>query len=76
MSITGAIALYFIVWWLTLFAMLPIGVRSQHEEGGDIAQGTDPGAPKVPMIAKKALWTTFAAIPVTALIYAWIVWFD
>ena len=55
MSIAGAIALYFIVWWLTLFAMLPIGVRSQHEDG-DVTQGTDPGAPKMPMMAKKALW--------------------
>lgn len=75
MSIAGAIALYFIVWWLTLFAMLPIGVRSQHEDG-DVIEGTDPGAPKVPMMAKKALWTTLAALPVTAVIYAWIVWFD
>ena len=75
MSIAGAIALYFIVWWLTLFAMLPIGVRSQHEDG-DVTQGTDPGAPRMPMMAKKALWTTLAAVPVTAVLYGWIVWFD
>ena len=75
MSIAGAIALYFIVWWLTLFAMLPIGVRSQHEDG-EVTQGTDPGAPRMPMMAKKALWTTLAAVPVTAVLYAWIVWFD
>ena len=75
MSITGAIALYFIVWWLTLFAMLPIGVRSQHEDG-NVTAGTDPGAPKMPMMAKKVLWTTLAAVPVTAVIYYWIVWFE
>ncbi len=75
MSISGALALYFIVWWITLFAMLPIGVRSQHEDG-PVVDGTEPGAPKMPMIAKKAVWTTFAAIPVAAAIYAWIVFVD
>jgi len=75
MSTAGAIALYFIVWWITLFAMLPIGVRSQHE-GGDVTAGTDPGAPVAPMLLKKALWTSLAAIPVTALAYWWIVTFD
>ena len=39
-----AIAIYFLIWWITLFAVLPFGVRSQHE-GEDFAQGTDPGAP-------------------------------
>ena len=42
MSISGALALYFIIWWLTLFAILPLGVRSQHE-AGEVADGTEPG---------------------------------
>jgi predicted secreted protein len=44
MSLTGAIALYFIIWWLVLFAVLPFGIRSQHETG-QVQVGTDPGAP-------------------------------
>ncbi|MHB2169223.1 DUF1467 family protein [Alsobacter sp. R-9] len=75
MSISGAIALYFIVWWVTLFAILPIGVRSQHE-AGEVAAGTEPGAPLAPMMRKKVLWTSLAALPVTAVIYWWIVTFD
>lgn len=56
----GAIALYFIVWWTTLFAVLPFGVRSQVEEG-DVVKGTEPGAPAAPRLVRKALWTTIVA---------------
>ena len=37
-------ALYFILWWVVLFAVLPFGVRSQ-DESGEVEAGTDPGAP-------------------------------
>jgi predicted secreted protein len=30
MSLATAIAIYFIIWWVVLFAVLPWGVRSQH----------------------------------------------
>ena len=46
MSLTTAIAIYFIIWWVVLFAVLPFGVRSQ-EESGEVAPGTDPGAPAI-----------------------------
>jgi predicted secreted protein len=46
--ITG-FAVYFIIWWITLFAVLPFGIRSQKEAGGYL-QGTDPGAPVRPRI--------------------------
>jgi predicted secreted protein len=78
-GISGAIALYFVVWWLTLFAMLPIGVRSQHEgdtSKDEIVEGADPGAPRLPMMGKKLIWTTLAAIPVTALLFAWLTLMD
>jgi predicted secreted protein len=68
MSVTTAIAIYFIIWWLTLFAVLPWGVRSQYESG-EISPGTDPGAPVLPRIALKLLWTTVVASLVFALLY-------
>jgi predicted secreted protein len=67
MSVTTAIAIYFIIWWLTLFAVLPWGVRSQHEDG-EISPGTDPGAPVLPRIALRLLWTTVIASLVFALL--------
>jgi predicted secreted protein len=70
MAITTVIAIYFLIWWVTLFAVLPFGVRSQHE-GEDYAQGTDPGAPIVARLGVKLIWTTaiatvlFAVLAVT-----------
>ena len=68
MSITTALAIYFILWWLTLFAVLPWGVRSQHESG-DVTPGTEPGAPALPRIAAKLMWTTIVSAIVFALLY-------
>jgi predicted secreted protein len=68
MSVTTAIAIYFIIWWVVLFAVLPFGVRSQHESG-TVAPGTDPGAPVVPQLARKLIWTTIVASVVFALCF-------
>jgi predicted secreted protein len=57
MSVSSQIAIYFIVWWVVLFAVLPFGVRSQHEDG-EGAPGTDPGAPVMARMGWKLLWTT------------------
>ena len=65
MSITTAIAIYFLIWWVVLFAVLPWGIRSQ-QESGEFAPGTDPGAPAIPHLAGKLLWTTIVATAVFA----------
>ena len=57
MSVSSQIAIYFIVWWVVLFAVLPFGVRSQHEEGGGV-EGTDPGAPVAHGMLRKLVLTT------------------
>jgi predicted secreted protein len=59
MAVATAIAIYFLIWWIMLFAVLPWGVRAQGEEGA--APGTDPGAPTVPRLRAKLIWTTIAA---------------
>lgn len=61
-------AIYFIVWWTTLFAVLPFGVRSQAEEG-DITPGSDPGAPAQARIARVFLITTVASGVIFAALY-------
>jgi predicted secreted protein len=66
MSVATAIAIYFIIWWVVLFAVLPWGVRSQ-EESGAISEGTDPGAPVAPRLWWKLLWTTIVSLIVFAL---------
>ena len=67
MTLVGAMALYFVVWWTSLFAILPFGVRSQAESG-DIALGSDPGAPTSPALNEKAIWTTIIAAVVFAIV--------
>ena len=69
MSIFTHLAIYFVIWWIVLFAVLPWGVRSQHESG-EMTPGTDPGAPVVPNIKRKLIWTTVVAAVVFA---AWFV---
>ena len=32
MSLPLSISVYFTLWWITLFAILPFGVRSQNED--------------------------------------------
>ena len=66
MSLTTAVAIYFIVWWTVLFAVQPWGVRSQIESGA-VAPGTDPGAPAMPRLWHKLAWTTLVASMVFAL---------
>lgn len=67
-----ALGIYFICWWVSLFAMLPIGVRGVHE--GERPQGHDPGAPQAPDLKRKALWTTGVAFLVWLAVIGLILW--
>lgn len=68
MSATTAIAIYFLIWWITLFAVLPFGVHRQDEDGA-IAPGTDPGAPAAARIGWKLIWTTVVASVIFGICY-------
>jgi predicted secreted protein len=63
MGIGTGIAIYFLIWWIVLFAVLPWGVRPQGDEA---VPGSDPGAPHVAGVGMKLLWTTV----VSAVIFA------
>ena len=41
MSVVSGLAIYFVIWWITLFMVLPFGVRRDEK----IEIGNDPGAP-------------------------------
>jgi predicted secreted protein len=62
------IAIYFVLWWVVLFAVLPWGVHGQHESG-DIVPGSEPGAPAVHLVWKKVLWTTVISAVVFAVCF-------
>lgn len=73
MSTPMSIAVYFTIWWTVLFAILPLGVRSQHESG-DVVEGTDPGAPVAPKLLWKAAITTVVSAVAFAALYAYLQW--
>ena len=54
------IAIYFVVWWTILFAVLPWGMRTQEEEG-QVVPGTEPSSPAKPMLLKKAIATSIVS---------------
>lgn len=69
MAWTTYLGIYIVLWWLVLFAVLPFGVRSQ-EECGEVIPGSDPGAPAVPKLGKKLVWTTAVSAVIFLAFYA------
>jgi predicted secreted protein len=65
MSFSTSVAIFFIIWWVVLFTVLPWGIRSQAETG-DVVPGSDPGAPALPKLKSKLVWTTLVAAIVFA----------
>lgn len=61
-------AIYFVIWALCLFVVLPFGVRSQHEAGA-VVPGSEGGAPVLPLLWWKVLATTALAAIVTAILF-------
>jgi predicted secreted protein len=72
MSIGSGLAIYFVIWWTTLFAVLPFGVKSQRE-AGEVSPGSDPGAPAVTRISRIVFWNSLVAGAVFAL-FRLLVW--
>lgn len=70
MTLVSGIATYAIIWWLTLFVVLPFGIVTQ-EEVGDVEEGSAPSAPVRPQIIRKVLITT----AVSAIVFAGVYWF-
>jgi len=50
-------AIYFIIWWVTLFITLPFGMKSQLEVG-EVTPGTEPAAPANPQMKKRLIINT------------------
>jgi predicted secreted protein len=69
MSWVFAFAIYFVVWWISLFAVLPFGVRTQ-EEAGDVVEGTPKSAPAKFALGRVALINTVVAFVIFAFIWA------
>ena len=66
MALTSILAIYFILWWVVLFTVLPWGNQSLHELGEEAEPGHASSAPIKPNLGRKFLATTL----ISALIFA------
>jgi predicted secreted protein len=68
MNWVSLLAIYFVVWWILLFAVLPWGLKTQEEEG-EVVLGTTASAPARPRLLVKALWTSIVSAAVVGLFW-------
>lgn len=68
MSFAFGAAIYLMIWFTTLFAVLPFGVRTQGEDG-DVVEGTPESAPVAPRLLRTALINTVVASIAFAFVY-------
>jgi predicted secreted protein len=71
MGVAGSLMIIVIGWWLAFFALLPIGARTQVDDG-HVVPGTEPGAPTTPKLARKAIWALVIALLMWAVLY-WLI---
>ena len=58
MSVAFGLAVYFMIWWIILFAILPFGLHRPQEEAGEVVPGSEPSAPHKPQFLKVIVLTT------------------
>lgn len=67
MTITAALVLFAVIWFLTLLIVLPVRIKTQGDLG-DIVPGTHAGAPEVHHMKKKMWITTGISVVLWAII--------
>jgi predicted secreted protein len=69
MGIAGSLVTIIVIWWLAFFVLLPIGIRSQLEDG-QVEPGTVESAPAIHHLKNKALGALAVALVLWALIFS------
>lgn len=70
MRLTSIAAIYLLFWVMSLFLVLPWGVRTSEEEGVKTQPGHAESAPHVFRARRVVLWTTVVATVLFGLYYA------
>ncbi len=68
MDFAFAVVIYFVVWWISLFLVLPLWVKPQIEEE-NMVPGTATSAPVAPMMLKKFIVTTLLSATIFLTFY-------
>src|SRR3546814_2200517 len=61
MKLTSILAIYALFWTLSLFVILPIGVKTSEEMGEERGKGHADSAPHRHDLKRKVVWTTLLA---------------
>jgi predicted secreted protein len=69
MSLSFSIAIYVLIWWVVLFAVLPLGVRTQGEDGTTVP-GTPESAPTRPRLLRVLILNTLVTSVVFAIFWS------
>jgi predicted secreted protein len=69
-SWVSLVAIYFVTWWLVLFAILPFGVKTQDDED-NVTLGTVSTAPRGPHMLRAVIWTTIVTSILMG-VYGWL----
>lgn len=67
MTWISALAVYFILWWIVLFATLPFNLRTQDDEG-EVTLGTTSSAPQGRHVARAMLRATVVSLVIFAVL--------
>ncbi|WP_171120311.1 MULTISPECIES: DUF1467 family protein [unclassified Ruegeria] len=67
MTITAALVLFAVIWFMTLLVVLPVRIKTQGDLG-EIVPGTHAGAPEVHHMKKKLWITTGVSVVLWAII--------
>jgi predicted secreted protein len=68
MNAFSAFAIYFIIWWVSLFAVLSLGLRTQADSGS-VEPGTTASAPAGRHMLRVAVINTIIATVIFAAFY-------
>jgi predicted secreted protein len=68
------VAIYFLLWWVVLFAVMPFSLKTQ-DEAGDVTLGTVRSAPRGPHALRAVLRTTLVATALYLAGYGFISWY-
>lgn len=71
MTISAILVMFAVIWFMTLFVVLPIGLQTQGE-AGEVVPGTQASAPANVNMKRKCLWVTLITIPIWA-VSCWII---
>ncbi|PCH93646.1 MAG: hypothetical protein COB84_08915 [Rhodobacteraceae bacterium] len=67
MTISAAIVMFAVIWFMMLLMILPTRMTSQGE-AGEVVRGTSASAPVDPKLRQKVKWVTLLTIPVWVIV--------